>query len=163
MLSGDDPAAHDLWRREGLVMPVATRSIWLAVALIAIGLFLADVGVRRVRIEPKAIMGAITRALGASSSSAGGQIDSLKAAREKARQRMADRGEAKEQAQDNARRRFEPDPESPVSAGPVALGGEPMRDDKPKAPKPEQPQGEDDGLSRLMKAKRRAQEEFDDE
>lgn len=163
VLSGENAEAHDLWRREGLTMPVATKAIWLLVTCIGVGLFLADVGVRRVRIEPRAIAGAITRAFGASTSTAGGQIDSLRAAREKARERMADRGEDREQAQKKAKRRFEADLDAPAPQGPVALGGEPLLKDKPKAPKPKQDQGEDDGLSRLMKAKRRAQEGFDDE
>lgn len=161
VLSGSDPAAHDLWRRDGLTMPVATTSIWLTVALIAIGLFLADVGVRRVRIEPRAIGAALQRAFGASTSSTGQQIDTLKAAREKARRRMDDRAEDREQT---AKRRYEADPDAPKAQGPVALGGEPLSKDapKPKAPRPAQNEGEDDGLSRLMRAKRRAQEEFDD-
>ncbi len=164
VLEGADPVSHDLWRREGLTMPVATTPIWLVVALFAIGLFLADVGVRRVRIEPRAIGAALGRALGASTSSAGDQIDSLKAAREKARQRISERADDREQATAKAKRRFEVDPSAHVDAGPVALGGEPLLKDKPKtqAPKPNKDDADDEGLSRLMKAKRRAQEGFDD-
>ncbi|MFI4897291.1 MAG: VWA domain-containing protein [Phycisphaerales bacterium JB059] len=161
VLNGSDPEAHDLWRRDGLTMPVATTSIWLTVALAGIGLFLADVGVRRVRIEPRAIGAALRRALGASTSNAGEQIDTLKAAREKARRRMDDRAEDRDQT---AKRRYEAQADAPATPGPVALGGEPLSKDtpKPKAPKPAPSDADDDGLSRLMRAKRRAQEEFDD-
>ncbi len=162
VLQGSDPVAHDLWRRDGLTMPVATRSIWLLVTLIGIGVFLADVGVRRVRVEPRAIAATFRRAFGASTSTAGGQIDSLRAAREKARQRISDRTQDREQAEQKAKRRFELDPDASVNTGPVALGGEPLLKDKPKAQTPKKADNEDEGLSRLMKAKRRAQEEFDD-
>ncbi len=163
VLTGD-PDQDELWRREGLEMPVSTTSIWLTVALIAVGLFLTDVGVRRVRVEPRAIGAWFAKALGASGSGAGEQIDSLKAAREKARERMAPTGGTKKDPQ-QAKRRFEADPSTPPSqAGPVALGGEAIKSDRPSpTPKPRAPKGEQDeeGISRLMRAKRRAREEYD--
>ena len=41
----------DLWTREGLRMPVRREAVWHMFALAAIGLFLFDVGVRRVAID----------------------------------------------------------------------------------------------------------------
>ncbi len=162
VLTGD-PEQDLPWRRDGLEMPVSTTSIWLTVALVGVGLFLTDVGVRRVRVEPRAIGAWAKRLLGASGASAGEQIDSLRAAREKARERMAVKNESKK---DQAKRRFEIDEAAPPpAAGPVALGGEPLSKDKPRAaPKPKAPAGEEEeqGISRLMRAKRRAREEYED-
>ncbi|MEZ6241567.1 MAG: VWA domain-containing protein [Phycisphaerales bacterium] len=163
VLTGD--ATQDkLWRRDGLDMPVSTTSIWLTVALIAVGLFLTDVGVRRVRVEPRAVLAWFARAMGASRSTAGEQIDSLRQAREKARKRMETEGEGKKDA-DRAKRRFEVDASAPPPPqGPTVLGGEPIKSDRPKAPpKPKAAAGEEEegGISRLMRAKRRAQEEYE--
>ncbi|MCU0688397.1 MAG: glutamine amidotransferase [Phycisphaerales bacterium] len=83
------PAA--MWSREGLTIPVSLRPIWLAAALIGLGLFLADVALRRVRIDPRAIGRKIGALFGASKSAATTQMESLAQAREKARQRLAER------------------------------------------------------------------------
>lgn len=51
-----DAAGANLWQREGLVMPRIRRSIWLMVALAAIGMFLADVAIRRIAIDSERIV-----------------------------------------------------------------------------------------------------------
>jgi uncharacterized membrane protein len=159
-----DPSADNLWRREGIEMPVSTRSIWLWVAAAGIGMFLVDVGVRRVRIDPRAIVAFFVRSMRASKQSeAGGQLGSLHAAREKARARMNEGKDGVDKKQ--ASRKFEASADAPMSDGPIALSG--AEGESPKKakievvkPKTESGTGEEEGMSRLLKAKRRAQDEF---
>ncbi len=171
---GTDPGKAELWRREGLTFPAPTTPIWLAVAVGAIGIFLADVGVRRVRIEPAMIAGFVRRMLGRGKVKAGEQMDALRAAREQARQKIAqrelsaaERAAQKAMDQDQAERakvKFEASAEQlKKPAAPVALGG---ADAKPAetrpgikdAPKTETKPGE--SMSRLMQAKKKAREDM---
>jgi uncharacterized membrane protein len=158
-----DPSADNLWRRDGLTMPVSTRSIWLWVAAAGVGVFLVDVGVRRVRIDPRAIAAFVVRSLRRSDDrEAGQQLGSLHAAREKARLRMGgDEGAARKQAA----RKFEADPAATTGDEPVALSGPPGEPTKKAKievvkPKPKGDAGDEEGMSRLLKAKKRAQDEF---
>jgi hypothetical protein len=173
----DDPAASNPWRREGLTMPVATRPIWLAVALAAIALFLTDVAVRRVRIDIPAMARVVGRTFNKSKAATGVQATKLRAAREQAKQRMAG-GTAPDQPAAEHPSGEQPAP-PPIAAGakfeaapdqvgrrtgPVALGGEqetPAPQPTPKDAKPKTP--EEEGMSRLRKAKKRAKDEFDDQ
>ncbi len=157
-----DPTTDNLWRRDGLEMPVSTRSIWLWVAAAGIGMFLIDVGVRRVRIDPRAIGMFFVRSMRKSEQKeAGEQMGSLHAARAKAKARMD--GEAGDKRK--AARKFEASADMPLSDGPIAVSG-PSEDTgslrKPEAPRPKPTNSEDEegGMSRLMKAKRRAQDEY---
>lgn len=163
----DDPSKTNLWQKDGLKMPVATRPIWLAVAIAGLAVFLADVGIRRVRINLFAIGGAIRRAASRGKAKGGEQMGSLKAAREQARQKMASRGDA---AADTARAsaasvKFEADRASPGRAPLVldtddaARGGPARPDEKKPPPGPAAAPGE--GLSRLKSAKQRARDEMD--
>ncbi|MFN8818318.1 MAG: glutamine amidotransferase [bacterium] len=90
VLTGN-PATDQVWDPKGLTMPVSLRPIWLEVALIAIACFLLDVAVRRVRMDVLAVARAIRRGLGAGSSAATGQIDSLRTARQRAQAQVAER------------------------------------------------------------------------
>ncbi len=92
VLKGDDPAVEKLWLRDGLTMPVALRPVWLWAALIAMGLFLIDVGVRRVRIEPAMIAAAVRRVFSPAKAAQLKQMEGLRSAREKAQARMATSG-----------------------------------------------------------------------
>jgi uncharacterized membrane protein len=168
----DDPAAANPWRREGLNMPVATRPIWLALALAAIGLFLADVAVRRVRIDIPAMAAAVGRTFHRSKAGATVQAANLRQAREQARQRMdgapAPQGASEPAAgagSSDAGAKFEATPEQArQKAGPIALGGEAESGAaRPKAPEAGPKPAEDEGMSRLRKAKLRAKDEFDDQ
>jgi hypothetical protein len=167
------PAADDLWRRDGLTMPVTTIPAWHVFALTGIGLFLMDVGVRRVRVDLRAMGQALVGAVRRSKAKTGQQMDSLRAARETARQKMAQRASTPEASADlqavreaakaGAGVKFEASPEAlkrrgeAVTIGPGADKPQPAPGAKPDAvPKEE-------GLSRLMKAKRRAQDEMQDE
>ncbi|MCL4220371.1 MAG: hypothetical protein KJZ65_03275 [Phycisphaerales bacterium] len=162
-----NPGADDLWRRDGLTMPVATRSIWLWLATVAVGVFLLDVGVRRVRIDLRAVaLGLVHAVRRGPETKAGQQMDSLHAAREKARQRLAQQASAEERKR--AARKFEAGG-APPSAEPVTRSGPPQPSEgkariltgKP-TPKPGEADDEE-GMSRLLKAKRRAQDEYKDD
>ncbi len=171
---GTDPAKAELWRREGLTFPAPTTPIWLAVAVGAIGLFLADVGVRRVRVEPAMIAGFVRRMLGRSKVKAGEQMDALRAAREQARLKIAQREltaaeraaqKAMDQgAADRARVKFEASAEQlKKPAAPIAMGGADARPAETRpgikdAPKADAKPGE--GMSRLLQAKKKAREDM---
>lgn len=163
-----DTKADDLWRRDGLTMPASTRPIWLAVALIALGLFLLDVGVRRVRIDLPAIARWFVGLFQGSTAKAGAQMGTLKEAREAARQKLQARAErpdagqvAARASQDVARAKFEATPEQMRRAqSPVIEGQAP----KPAEPRKAPAQGaEGDGMGRLLKAKKKAREGMDEE
>ncbi|MFZ4575576.1 MAG: glutamine amidotransferase [Phycisphaerales bacterium] len=182
VLTGD-PKSDRLWTREGLKMPVATEPIWLYVALIGMGLFLMDVGVRRVRVDLRAMSQGVLALFGKGKTNEGGQMAGLKAARAQAQARMTDRGagqgaaeltaeakravaEAEKKARETAKVKFEARPDQlkkPTTD--VALGGADAQpqilkskarpsDDKAAPPAP----GE--GMSRLLKAKKKAQDDM---
>jgi uncharacterized membrane protein len=176
VLSGA-PADDAVWRREGITFPVATTPIWLIFALTGIGMFLLDVGVRRVRIDIPGMARAMKRAMKGGKQKAGQQMDALRAAREAAQRAMTERAKAPEAREvepavsqkldgpsaATAKVKFEaPKGRAGASTGPVALGGEPEK--KPeKKPAPKGEESKEEGMSRLMKAKKRAQEDMKDE
>jgi uncharacterized membrane protein len=184
VLSELRPGALDLWARDGLEFPVRTQPIWLAVACIAIALFLFDVAVRRVRIDFFAVVRGARKAAAKSKESATTQLDALQTARAKAKDRMQS-GQARSSIDadvtrggapaaplpvDTARRKFEATDEQAWSAatGPVALSGQASeeseivkrrREEQQRNRQSQQQESEQDGMSRLLKAKKRAQEE----
>jgi uncharacterized membrane protein len=181
--------AANLWTREGLKMPVALTPIWLAVAMIGIGVFLVDVAVRRVRLDLPMIAAALAGLTSRGKAKAGEQMDSLLSAREKAKQAMAARAAQGGVGADvgggtaespvalraaavaavdkaTAKVKFEASPEAlrrkPVA--PVALGGEPSAPGPAEPKGPPKPKGpEEAGMSRLLKAKQRARDEIEDQ
>lgn len=185
VLSDWETNVPDLWSRDGVTMPVASRSIWLLLAVIALGVFLADVGVRRVRIDIPAMWAGIVGMFRRSTSKGSEQLGSLMAARELAKKKMAERAaggltEAQlragakadvKAAADIAKRKFEADPEQiKKGATQIALGGP---DAKPEIPRdkprrvdrgttPAKPQ-ETEGMSRLLRAKKKARDEMEDQ
>jgi uncharacterized membrane protein len=167
VLSGD-PAADEPWRREGLKMPVATTPLWLGFAVAGIGMFLLDVGVRRVRVDVRAMAGLVAKGMRARKERAGQQMDALRQARETARAAISQRGAA-EKAEPPptavpsaavAKTKFEASPAQvrKREAGPVALGGE--AEAAPVIIKKKAEVSKEEGLSRLMQAKKRAQDEM---
>jgi uncharacterized membrane protein len=179
VLSGD-PKLDDLWRRDGLSMPVSARPIWLWFAMLAIGMFLMDVAVRRVRIDVHAMARAVARTFQAGKTTAGQQMDALRAAREQAQRGMAGRTGPREGAADGVPL---PPPPLPTAAagvkfeasaerlkrrdvGQIAIGAE-----EPSVAgtgagagkaKAAPAVSKEEGLSRLMQAKKRAREEMDE-
>lgn len=175
-----EPDAANLWDRAGLTMPVARKAIWLAVSLLGIGLFLLDVAVRRVRIDLAAIAASVPGLFKRSKGAAGVQMSSLQAAREKARAQMDAAAEQIASAPGAGQRasaapvpvsvsdrgtskaKFEASDEE-IAAGAQGsvlesdrLGTEPARK-KPRDGSGAAPGGDaDEGMSRLLKAKKRA-------
>ncbi len=157
-----DPAQANLFEREGLKMPVATRPIWLWAATIGIGLFLVDVAVRRVRIDPAMIAGGIKRLLRPSEVKQGQQISSLKTARDAARRNIKNReGDAAVRSV-----KFEASAEQlksasiPVNSSSTSAPIE-TKPAKPAADKADGP-NQAEGMSRLLKAKKRAQDDINE-
>jgi len=175
----DFSATDNLWLRDGLVMPVALRTIGLTVAIIAIALFLTDVAVRRVRIDFAAIAAAVGRAFGKTPVTSGGGLDALRTARGRAQASIDKRkdggrgaaGISMPLAQSEAlvaTRKFEAsDSELSQAAREASNFAEQAAariDDKTRKPQPGT-QGasdvsEEEGMSRLMKAKKRAKEDM---
>jgi uncharacterized protein YegL len=169
VLTGD-PAADELFARDGLEKPVALTSIWLPMTILGVVLFLLDVGVRRVRLSPAAVYASVKRSVKrATETKTITESGSLLAARAKAQDRMgpsaaAARAAAKAESRAAANRRavkFEASSEQIASAPRSAVdrarpapivtkqrteagGGVATADD------------EGGGMSRLLAAKRRA-------
>ncbi|MDX2017992.1 MAG: hypothetical protein SFY95_10195 [Planctomycetota bacterium] len=177
VLTGD--ATRDaLFDRTGLEFPVATEAIWLPLVVLAIAVFLIDVAVRRVRIDPRAIARGLKRLVDRTPQTAGPQLDKLRAARAQAQKKIGPvargGGEgvgtvsgATPPAQASGVK-FEASAEQLRRGGEgIALGArsEPMVDlsAKPKEPKKPAPGAPDEGMSRLLKAKKRAQDEIGDQ
>ncbi|MFO0859179.1 MAG: VWA domain-containing protein [Phycisphaerales bacterium] len=150
----DDPTKTDLWSREGLKMPVALRPIWSWLALAAAAVFLVDVGVRRVRVDFVALARGLTRRTRAQKDQSK-QIDRLQAAREQAKQAMAARGGGERVAGV----KFEADPNAKPAA-PIVDASKPAAAATASQQPKEKPS--EDGMSALLKAKKRARDEMGD-
>jgi hypothetical protein len=175
-----DPRQADLWLRKDLKMPVDQRPIWVLIAIGALGWFLMDVAVRRIRIDPQMIAASVRKGMGQQVSQAGQQLGGLKEARQRAQQSISKPGAAGQGEMvkpgpvdaSMAKAKFEvgdeelkksrtneavadlstPDPK--MGAGGSGSG---LSRQTGEAPTQEQ------GLSRLKKARERAQEKFEDE
>jgi len=168
--SPQSPGA-DLWRRAGVEMPIATSPFWLLVAMIGIGMFLVDVAVRRVRIDLVAIGRSAVGAFKLSTSKAGQQMESLHEAREKAKRRMEQAGdsEGQEVASETKPRdkkaaavKFEATEDQLRSSKSVSILDTSPTIEKPGKSQPKTDDEEEQGMSRLLKAKRRARDEFEE-
>ncbi len=173
VLDWDNVTSAELWSREGIKMPVSTQPFWLWAAIAALTMFLMDVGVRRVRIDIPAMWRSLRRGFGAGGAQAGVAIGGLKAAREQARAKLAERGkltpaeleaqarEAARQAVKTASVKFEASAEQLKNAGKsgVAIGGAEARVTPTRVLKKDGPSSEE-GMGRLLKAKKKAQDEM---
>jgi len=178
--AGPNAEKNDLWSKKltdgsPLNMPFSSRPIWLLLAVLGIGMFLADVGVRRVRIDIPAMARAVRRAFGRGKVMGSEQMGSLKAARDKAKLRISSREmssaerasmrTAEKAAEVTAKVKFEAAADQlkkPVAT--IAMGGpdarpEPIRD--PRANEQIKKAIEaGEGMSRLMQAKKKAREDM---
>ncbi|MGP1347933.1 MAG: VWA domain-containing protein [Phycisphaerales bacterium] len=174
VLAGDVDG-EPLFDRAGVSMPVALSPIHLLLLVIAVGVFVADVGVRRVRVDLRAISTAMRRLLARGAMQKEERIDALKVARDKARSRFAATPEGKQRAA----QKFEATPEQVAgiggspSAGPLTTAGAgvavqrsgaspeggqgPATIRKAKQDKKDG-EGEEAGMSRLLQAKQRARQ-----
>lgn len=168
-----DPAKADLWNRESLTFPVSARPIWLFVASLGIGLFLVDVALRRVRIDIFAIAATVRRAAARGHQNKT-ELGGLHAARDKARASIKTRETLAPIAPppmplaDDAVRtaKFEATDDELRAAKAAKSdipGSEPSKAD-PAAPKKPKSAKEDaeQGMSALLKAKKRAREDLED-
>lgn len=170
-----DPKTDKVWDATGMKFPVATRPIWLTTALIAIGMFLVDVGVRRVRVDIPAIARASANLFKRGKKSGVGEVGALKAAREKAREGIKARSSGSISGNvtpgpvtppEVAKAKFEASPDQLRRPTDIAMGGPNATPERPKAFKADQqkkPGEPDEGMSALMKAKKRAREGMDEE
>ncbi len=163
----DDPLKNDLWSRDGLKMPVALRPIWSWFALAAAGMFLLDVGVRRVRVDLLALARTGLSFFSRAKEKQSQQIDRLQAARELARQGMAARAGDRPPDADAmaaATVKFEAEagakPAAPIIDAPTIPRGPAKPADIEKQESPKQDASE--GMSALLKAKKRARDEMNE-
>lgn len=151
-----DPTQANLWDRTTLEMPVALTPAWLLFAIIGIAIFLIDVAVRRVRIDPASIAAFVRRGAHKETSKSEASTAAMRTARTRAQSRTGD--------DRKAARKFEATPEQAKSAEPIALTAE-EEQDKPTIAKPkrtvEKPTDEPtDSLSALRAAKKRARDDM---
>ena len=153
-----DPSVSDLWTREGLTMPVALTPIWMLMAIVGIGIFLMDVAVRRVRIDPRAIAAFVRRGAHKESDRSMDATAAMRMARTRTESRTGDDRRAQ------AGKKFEADEQQAASSEPVALSGE-EESGKPvigREKKAESAEDETmDALSALRAAKKRVRDEFE--
>ncbi len=159
-----DPTLANLWAREGLTKPVALTPIWLIVAMIGIGVFLLDVAVRRVRIDPGMIAAFIRRGATRESQSSMGSADAMRAAKSRTSSRTGD--DERTTQKSKAAQKFEAPIDAPISSEPVALTGE-EESNKPSIGKPKRSVTKEssepiDSLSALRAAKKRAQDDINE-
>ncbi|MEQ9617462.1 MAG: glutamine amidotransferase [Phycisphaerales bacterium] len=160
-------ASIDLFDRAGLVMPVSLRPVWLVFAVIAIGVFLVDVAVRRVRLDIPAMFAAVRRLGMKTKEKSLEQVGSLKEARAKTQAGFAERGSGSmaerkyDAADDLPAKKVET---SSIVDTPGGSNNAPIVDATKKSSesgsKGDAESGEEAGMSRLLKAKRRAQQEY---
>ncbi len=159
VLTGD-PTAANLWDRTTLTMPVALTPAWLAFLIAGVGVFLADVGIRRVRIDPKAIGAWLRRSASKERERSSDATEAFKSVKGRRGASVV----SPEEARERATKRYEASPERAASSEPVALSGEEERESPLK--KKERPKPADDGpkdsLSALREAKRRAKDDMED-
>ncbi len=161
-----DAQQANLWLRDGLTRPVARESIYLLCAMLAIGVFLIDVAVRRVRLDLGVLRAIGARAFGKSKSVEAASVGTLREARARAQAKMsgeqeqADTKQSQETKADVSKRKFE------YKAGmdDSPIGGEssaPLIKKDEQKPDAASGEAEDEGLGRLLKAKKRAKDEMD--
>ncbi|HZW05881.1 MAG TPA: VWA domain-containing protein, partial [Phycisphaerales bacterium] len=176
------PDADDLWDRGAMTMPVSLRPIWMGALILMLGVWLVDVAVRRVRIDIPLIARTVAGLFGKAKEQAGDQIDALKLAREKARERMARQSEAGgrvgqsigldgSEKGEASSAKFEASAEELAylrktnrSMDEFTGPGAPIESRGPAESGPSVEQAKADaeaGLSRLMRAKKRAQDDID--
>jgi uncharacterized membrane protein len=152
-----DPRQANLFVRENLPVPISLQPIWLLVALLSCGLFLADVAVRRVRIDIFAAILAFRRGFGQRQGASAQQLSALRDVKQRARQEM-------QESSQTASVKFEADASYTPTSTTVETS---LPSEAPKAtPDETKSDNADDGetgLSRLKKAKRRARESMEDD
>jgi hypothetical protein len=148
-----DAGAADLWVREHLTMPEISRPMWLLVAALAVALFLADVGVRRVALDMARLRGQIGGLFGRAPEVASTSVATLAASSIKARAASRERA---------AERPGTVVPMPPRTMPPTPTVANVEQQAKPKPVKPPHAKGpstaDADVMARLRAAKTRSRE-----
>lgn len=156
VLTGD-ATVDDLFSRESMPRALASRSIWLPLALLALGVFLTDVAIRRVRIDRESLVALAQKFTRRERDKSEAQVGALRAAREKAKERTtqptgAQAAATKFEAPAPSRSSLEAPDEVQLDTATPAF-----RPDL-AATQEAASSDEEGGMSRLLQAKRRAQQ-----
>ena len=159
-----DPTLADLWSRDGVKVPVALTPVWLVFAMIGVGIFLLDVAVRRVRIDPAMIAAFLRRGASKETDRTLNATQAMRAARSRASSRTGD--DERQSGKQASSRKFVAPIDAPKTTEPVALTGE-EETDKPTIGKPKRTiEKQDtepmDALSALRAAKKRARDDMNE-
>lgn len=159
----EDPAQAALWTRDGLSMPVALRPLWLLFLVLGVAVFLIDVGIRRVRIEPRAIAAWLRRSASREQARSSQATEALRSVRTRAPRPQPGAGDEAAPRR-RAAVRYEAGADR-APAGPVALAGEEeppeqlTKKERPRVADDEEPK---DSLAALRAARSRARDDMKD-
>lgn len=151
----------NLFSREGMGRAFSARSIWLPLTLLALVVFLVDVAVRRVRIDLETLRALVAKLSRKEARASERPVGALRAAREKARERIATREAAAAAA---VKFEAEPRPARPGARDDdddaIPLDTDPGARERvlAQAASARSEDAADGGMSRLMQAKKRAQQ-----
>lgn len=161
VLDGDDPALVNLFDKEGLVVPESPHPIWDLLAILAASLFIIDVAARRLAIDPRRVASLAQRAVGQRAEASEATVAAWKRAQKRAT-------ELQKPATDRTRK-YEADEDDAKLAMDVGAesSGTPRAKTDPAARREtdaDKAADADDGdfTSRLLAARRRAQNSGDD-
>jgi uncharacterized membrane protein len=173
VLRMDDPDLINLFEAEQLEIPRSPREIWDLLAIIAAALFVFDVAARRISVDPRWVAMVASRAIGRRGDATTDTVAAWKRTKEQAshkqQQKKAVALKQTEQQADRSVRYQASEDEQKLA---IDVGSEIPEDmrGKPDAgaqarpqPKPKSEEDEGDYTSRLLKAKRRAQQQGGDE
>ncbi|MBU3728281.1 MAG: hypothetical protein FGM37_03405 [Phycisphaerales bacterium] len=153
-----DVATAQLFDRRGLAVPEAVRRIWDVLAIVAAALLVMDVAVRRLAFDRDAAKELAQGVVGSTSAATGQSVAAWRAARSRAAVTRDAAGESAPPAAGGSGLRKGAGPAARGASSPAPTGPESAQ--APSPPPVTQPDADADSpLSRLRKAKRRAQEE----
>ncbi|MCC5822206.1 MAG: VWA domain-containing protein [Planctomycetes bacterium] len=169
----EDPTLAALWTRDGLTMPVTLRPLWLLFLILGAAVFLADVGIRRVRIEPRAIVAWARRSASKERARSSEATEALRSVRTRkaptptpqAGAALSGDGATPAAARERAAVRYEAGADRAAPAGPVALAGEeeaPEQLQKKERPRVADDEAPKDSLAALRAARTRARDDMKD-
>jgi hypothetical protein len=164
VLKSDNPDLINLFEAQDLEIPRSPREIWDLLTIIAACLFLFDVASRRITVDPKWLAGLAGRAVGRRGEASSDTVAAWKRTKGQAAEQSKKSLSIKPtEAAGDRKVRFEASEQEKAKA--IDVGAEQVQDmrektpmQRPDKPKPEQ-QDEGDYTSRLLQAKRRAQQQ----
>ncbi len=168
VLSTDNPDLINLFEAADLEIPRSPREIWDLLTIIAACLFLFDVASRRISVDPKWFAAMAGRAIGRRGEASGDTVAAWKRAKSQATSPQSGRKVAIKASESQADRNIRFEATEQERAAAIDVGTEQPKDMREKAAGPRQVKGDDqpsdqgDYTSRLLKAKRRAQQPKDD-